>query len=253
MLVFEVHSCQAGPIICAGRRDCWQESHTKSRYVYTGPLCSPKLIHFCHGKLVGISLNCWPSPHVQSMVWATDSEGLALLLYPPSTSPRHDWMETLFTHADDFPRPHDYNPSNPDWVEEGISQCFANRQDAVEAEIAATGIIVSAGKKVDTLLTKYQTSLEHDIMAFCEPLGAWDPQAEGAYDGASIHPFETMFMKTNRGIDSKLIENLSKWTDQIGFSSYSQCSAAGGGHVDCTPGHLACKDLLWPNRGPRPV
>ncbi|KAL1858187.1 hypothetical protein Daus18300_010069 [Diaporthe australafricana] len=176
-------------------------------------------------KLVGTSLNCWPTPHVQSMVWATDSEGLSLLLHPPPTSPRHDeWMETLFSHADDFPRPADYKPSSPNWVEKGLSQCFANRQEAVQGEIAATGIILGAGKKVDTLLTQYQTSQEHNVTAFCEPLGAWDPQSEGNYGGGSIHPFETMFIKTNRGLSPKLIESLSGWTDQMGYSSYSQCS-----------------------------
>lgn len=158
------------------------------------------------------------------MVWATDREGLSLLLRPPPTSPRHDaWMEVLFSHPDDFPRPKDYKPSDPDWVEKGLSQCFPDRQEAVQGEIAATGIILGAGKKVDALLTKYQASVEHNITTFCEPLGPWDPQKEGMYDGTSIHPFETIFIKTNRGISPKLIDNLSKWTDEMGYSSYNQC------------------------------
>lgn len=164
------------------------------------------------------------------MVWATDSEGLSLLLHPPQSSPRHDaWMETLFSHAHDFPRPKDYQTADPNWVDKGLSQCFANRQAAVEGEIAATGIILGAGKKVDVLLSKYQTSLKHDALAFCQPLGAWDPQSEGGYDGASIHPFESIFIKTNRGISPTLIENLSQWSDEMGYSSYDQCSAAQGG------------------------
>jgi hypothetical protein len=94
-------------------------------------------------QLVGISVNCWPTPHVQAMVWATDSEGLGLSVHPPPTSPRHDeWMEILFSHAEDFPRPADHETSDPDWVEKGLSQCFANRFRAVEAEIAATGIVL---------------------------------------------------------------------------------------------------------------
>ncbi|KAH8900456.1 hypothetical protein GQ53DRAFT_740549 [Thozetella sp. PMI_491] len=175
-------------------------------------------------KLAGLSINCWPTPHVQSMVWATDQEGLSLLLNPPATSPRHDeWMEILFSHADDFPRPAGYKESGATWVEKGLSQCFASRQDAVEAEIAATGIILGAEKKVDVMLAKYQASLETDAIAFCEPLGVWDPSAEGFYDGTSIHPFETIFIKTNRGISPKLIENLSTWIDQIEYSSYDHC------------------------------
>lgn len=162
------------------------------------------------------------------MVWATDSEGLSLLLYPPQNSPPHDeWMEILFSHADDFPRPESYKPSEPNWVEKGLSQCFANRQDAVVAEISATGIILSAGKKVNTLLAQYQTSKEHNIIAFCEPLGAWDPMHEGSYGGGSVHPFETMFIKTNRGLSPALIDSLTEWTDQMGYSSYSQCSKRG--------------------------
>lgn len=159
------------------------------------------------------------------MVWATDSEGLSLLLHLPPTSPRHDeWMETLFSHADDFPRPEGYKPSGANWVEKGLSQCFANRQAAVQGEIAATGIIVGAGKKVDTLLTAYQTSEQHNATSFCEPLGAWDPMHEGSYGGGSVHPFETVFIKTNRGLSPALIDSLTDWTDQMGYSSYSQCS-----------------------------
>lgn len=177
-------------------------------------------------QLVGTSINCWPTPHVQSMVWATDSEGMGLLLHPPLQSPRHDvWMEKLFTHAAVFPRPDDYKPADLNWVEKGLSQCFTNRQKAVEAEISATGIILGANKKVDVLLTKYQTTLDHNAMSFCEPFEYWDPQAEGGYDGANIHPYESMFIKTNRGISPRLIDNLSKWTDESRYSSYDQCLA----------------------------
>jgi hypothetical protein len=133
-------------------------------------------------------------------------------------------METLFSHADDFPRPEGYKPSGANWVEKGLSQCFANRQAAVQGEIAATGIIVGAGKKVDTLLTAYQTSEQHNATSFCEPLGAWDPMHEGSYGGGSVHPFETVFIKTNRGLSPALIDSLTDWTDQMGYSSYSQCS-----------------------------
>lgn len=34
-------------------------------------------------KLVGMTANCWPTFHVQSMIWATDSIGLSTLLFPP--------------------------------------------------------------------------------------------------------------------------------------------------------------------------
>ncbi len=47
----------------------------------------------------------------------------------------------------------------------------------------------------------------------------------GAYDGASIHPFETLFFKTNRGITPRLLEVMIKWIDQTKYSSYD-CSMA---------------------------
>lgn len=156
------------------------------------------------------------------MVWATDREGLSLLLYPPADSPRHDkWMEKLFKHKHDFPRPADYKISDPDWTEKGLNMCFENRQKAVEAEIGATGIIFGAGKKVDVMLMKFQT--EPDYIEHCAKLGAWDPQGEDAYDGVNIHPFETVFFKTNRGISPRLVDLMTGWVDQMDYSSYDYC------------------------------
>ncbi len=160
--------------------------------------------------------------HVQSMVWATDREGLELLLHPPASSPRHDaWIEELFSHEDDFPRPADYKANDPDWVETGINKCFADRAEAVQAEVAATGIILGAGKRVDVMLMKFQT--DDDYVGHCARLGVWDPMGEGAYDGASIHPFETLFFKTNRGITPRLLEVMTGWIDKMKYSSYDYC------------------------------
>lgn len=173
-------------------------------------------------KLVGIMINCWPTIHIQSMVWATDRAGMELLLYPPKASPRHDeWMEILFSHPDDFPRPADYKVADPTWVEKGLNQCFANRQLAVEAEISATGIILGAGKKIDVMLMKFQT--ESDYVAHCKRLGVWDPSHNGAYDGVNVHPHETLFFKTNRGIDPRLLELQTEWINKANYSSYDHC------------------------------
>ncbi len=68
---------------------------------------------------------------------------------------------------------------------------------------------------------KFQTEPDH--VAHCARLGAWDPQGEGAYDGVSIHPFETLFVKTNRGISPRLVELMTEWTDQSNYSSYDYC------------------------------
>jgi hypothetical protein len=131
-------------------------------------------------------------------------------------------METLFEHPAQFPRPDGYKIEDPDWVERGLNQCFENRQKAVEGEISATGIILGAGKKVDVILMKFQT--DPDYEAHCARLGEFDPNAfEGAYDGISIHPFETLFVKTNRGLDERLLVLQTGWMDRSNFSSYDYC------------------------------
>jgi hypothetical protein len=130
-------------------------------------------------------------------------------------------MEKLFSHAYDFPRPDNYQVSDPAWVESGLNICFPNRQLAVEAEIGATGIIFGAGYHVDVMLMKFQT--EPDYIAHCQRLGEWDPQGEGAYDGVDIHPFETIFFKTNRGISPRMVELMTGWMDRANYSSYDYC------------------------------
>lgn len=49
----------------------------------------------------------------------------------------------------------------------------------------------------------------------------WD----GQYFGMNVHPFETVFIKSNRDVDPVTIDRLTQWTMSRGYSSYEHCKA----------------------------
>ncbi|KAL8721815.1 MAG: hypothetical protein Q9225_001570 [Loekoesia sp. 1 TL-2023] len=147
-------------------------------------------------KLVGMSYNCGPyARHVQSMILATDNIGLDVLLDPAS---------------------------------QALSTCPNDWSTAVEVEVRITGKIKDAGYKVDAMMQEFQS--EEDFADTCTGV---DRNWEGAYDhgirGAdmNLHPYEMLFFKANRQISQKLLDKLTEWTDQAGYSSYGVCRDSG--------------------------
>lgn len=147
-------------------------------------------------QLVGMTMNCNRfggaiGRHVQSMLLATDRTGLFILLAPAS--------ETLTT-------------------------CPTEMQDAIDTEVRITEKIEAAGYKVDAMMQEFQA--EDD---FAETCTGDDRNYEGAYDhgikegGMNLHPYEMLFFKANRHISEKLVDSLTTWTDQAGYSSYDVC------------------------------
>lgn len=122
------------------------------------------------------------------MLWATDHIGMSLLLQP-----------------------------------EAIGQCFHDWQTAVNAEIGSTLVIQKAGYKVDTMMTAFHGDINY--IEHCEPSVRGDLLVEGGYFGSNIHPFETIFFKTNRNVDPILTDLLTKWIDGRNYSSYDTCGA----------------------------
>jgi hypothetical protein len=45
----------------------------------------------------------------------------------------------------------------------------------------------------------------------------------GEYFGFDINPFETLFLKTQRGINPEMIQTLSDWVDGAGYESWKYC------------------------------
>lgn len=153
-------------------------------------------------KLVGMTANCWPQFHVQSMIWATDSTGLELLLYPPQ--------------PDEIPE-----GLPEDWKEVGINGCFHTWNEAVHAEVFSTQIIRNAGHKIAVMMSAFYS--DEDYIDHCDSGGNGDVLWNGRYFGTNVHPYETIFMKTNRDIDPVLINKLTSWKNGEGYSSYDHC------------------------------
>lgn len=82
---------------------------------------------------------------------------------------------------------------------------------------------MASGYKIDVMLAKFQA--DPDYVQHCEGQPFTDAMLDHAYDGANVHPYETIFMKTNRFIDPVLLDNLSRWTGEMGYSSYDYCKA----------------------------
>lgn len=153
-------------------------------------------------KLVGMTANCWPQFHVQSMIWATDSVGLGLLLYPPQPAEIPEGL-----------------PS--DWKEVGINGCFHTWDEAVHAEVFSTQIITGAGHKIAVMMSAFYS--DEKYIDHCDSGGNGDVLWNGRYFGANVHPYETIFMKTNRDIDPVLIDKLTSWKTGENYSSYDYC------------------------------
>jgi hypothetical protein len=50
-----------------------------------------------------------------------------------------------------------------------------------------------------------------------------DPLFNGNLFGTNVHPMETIFMKTSRGIAPEVLKALTDWTEHVGYSSWDKC------------------------------
>ncbi|PVH86518.1 hypothetical protein DL98DRAFT_582472 [Cadophora sp. DSE1049] len=162
-----------GPFLPHWSKECWTEAYLSK--------LNDRV------KLVGSSIDCrgGGDQYVQSMIWATDTIGLNIMLTPA-----------------------------------GIGECFRTLDDAMKGAIRTTPLLKSAGYHVDVMTTMFQSQRNYQFEN-CTQEG--DMMYEGKYAGFSVHPFEVMFIKTNRNINPVMIDSLSKWIDQSGYSSYVVC------------------------------
>ncbi len=151
-----------------------------------------------------MSYNCHGDMgHVQSMIWATDRIGMALLMQHPPAGVGY-------------------------W-------CPIDMTDAIYGETRTTPTIHAAGYEVDALIAVYHSHDGDDINADGRPdhrpdgylKGCTDDDFfhENAYYGFNIHPYETIFMKSARKMQELLLGNLTLWVDGSGYSSYDYCDA----------------------------
>lgn len=157
-------------------------------------------------KLVGLTANCWPHFHVQADVWATDFVGMQLLMHPPPPGPN--------STVDDFA---DRN------APVGLASCYPDVGQAVHAELGATRVMLDAGWKVDLMMSAFHGIANYS--AWCDPQEHGDLLWQNKYFGINAHPYETLFVKTNRDIDPLMIERLTEWHWQSDWRSWDACGA----------------------------
>ncbi|KAH8598910.1 hypothetical protein B0O99DRAFT_698234 [Bisporella sp. PMI_857] len=157
-------------------------------------------------KLVGITANCSPQVHVQSMILATDRIGIEVLLFPPAAAVAKVAQLPPVNMKGEFN------------LYPGINGCFHEWGAAVSAEIGTSAVMNAAGYKLDVMMSAYHNGKEFEQ---CNSIV--DFLNENTYYGISYHPYETLFFKTNRVIDELMIERYTDWTNGRKYSSYDFC------------------------------
>jgi hypothetical protein len=179
-----------------------------------------------------MTANCWPTFHVQSMIWATDSIGISTLLFPPehalqylSKNPVRLPPAKNKEHLS-FPSPpagqkYRYLPSINQAP--GINACFHTWDSAVAAEVSSTALIRAAGYKVDVMMAAFHGIGRLKGMENCEENG--DVLFEGGCFGGDISVWETGWWKTNRKVDDEGLRRQTEWMRKRGYRSWDVCKA----------------------------
>ena len=121
-------------------------------------------------KLVGCTISCETTPHVQTYIFATDFIGLSILMKPGI------WGASL---------------------EDGLFGCYPTKDHAsLYSEMPTSNRILESGYMIDSLLTKYQT------VNFSEPHNRncnrnKNPYKDKHLDDISLEPYEVVFVKFN--------------------------------------------------------
>ncbi|RYE12937.1 MAG: hypothetical protein EOP34_09845 [Rickettsiales bacterium] len=155
-------------------------------------------------KLVGMTHNCYPIRHVQSMIFATDRIGIEILLAGNTTN-----FTTYQNRSGE-----EYNK---DFMV-GLSQCFPTKNRAIIGEISLTHLIKRSAYNYTVMMTA--ASAIPNYFNNCTHI---DVNWNGNYFGYNIHPFETVFTKANRDLDPQMLETLTDWYDSGGYSSWEAC------------------------------
>jgi hypothetical protein len=159
-------------------------------------------------------MNCRPVHHIQSMIWATDRIGLETLLFP-SPELIEKFKESLPVKDPASPVPAMETP--------GINSCPHEYWKAVAIEVYATPLIKAAGYKVDAMMTAFHSATREEYEKQCVGNYDGDVLSNEHYYGISLHPYDTIFAKTNRGNDPLTLERMTDWVRGMNYSSYDHC------------------------------
>ncbi|KAL7626242.1 hypothetical protein AAE478_003012 [Parahypoxylon ruwenzoriense] len=162
-----------GPFVPRWSRSCWSD-------VFLSRVTKDV-------KLVGTTANCLPKFHIHSMIWATDSIGMELLLNTPQGLARHGGDQRV-----------------------ALGGCYRDKVEALYGVVQATTAIKEAGYQVDALMAVFHESKDYGEDCAKDSLEdiLWDNKH---YYGTSIHPYETLFVTVNHDTDPITIARLTEW------------------------------------------
>ncbi|CAK7201565.1 hypothetical protein SEUCBS139899_004271 [Sporothrix eucalyptigena] len=142
------------------------------------------------------------------MVLATDAIGIDILLDPKLACSLPDSASKWGTKDDPV----------------GLSPCYLERSKAVHGEIGVTGLIRSKGYEVDVMMTAFSADDNDTLVDYCaSSRRTADPLVEGHYFGASVHPYEMVFIKSNRNAAKDALRVLTSLHLGQHWSSWDSC------------------------------
>lgn len=116
-------------------------------------------------------------------------------------------------------------PADDHWGDKdtpvGLSFCHQTMDQAVHTEIGSTRLILSQGYEVDALMTAYASA--NSPQGYCEHGQFEDILYDKKYYGSNVHPYETVFIKSNRNIDPVLLDKMTEWHMSRNISSWDSC------------------------------
>lgn len=140
------------------------------------------------------------------MIFATDAIGMDVLLDP---------RRAVTGVADKYGGPND---------PVGLSGCYNDHRAAVHSEIGLTTLMEQAGYKVDAMMAAFHQVKDIDSYCLAMP-DVGDVMLNNHYFGSNLHPYDTVFLKTNRNLDKAEYVRLSEWHLKRNVTAYDLCPA----------------------------
>lgn len=141
-------------------------------------------------KAVGATIVCLPAsdggglgPKIESFAYSVDSEGLEII------------VETGVFH---------------------VRECKLCIDGVVIlGEYGISKAILAKGFNIASLMSKYGKGIDWRDKRHWHCNNNVHPSREGSYDGISMHPFETLFVKTSWGVGEPFVSRYSGWFDAL--------------------------------------
>ncbi|GAM88308.1 hypothetical protein ANO11243_063410 [Dothideomycetidae sp. 11243] len=111
------------------------------------------------------------------------------------------------------------------FLAEDTFACANDHQGAIDHEVhMAEKLWTKYGWESYGLLTALHGDPSYEGGRDCKATSeTYDHMYDNGYFGFNVHPYETMFMKTNRKINPEMIRKFTSWFDRMNYSSYDHC------------------------------